>query len=141
MTLKEVSVKEQCAAFWEHIGFEEGKGPKDVGRSMQDRRLINIRAILDVIDSRERKELFSGGENFLLYFLLIFLGCLLIIFILYVNIIVLTEIFSCGRRPRRWSLHSRPSFHSRAYLNRGDGGPTFISWKSQTYHSKSVASL
>lgn len=54
-------MKEDLITFWEKLGFEDGKGPSDVGTSMQKWRIINTQSIVNTFDTLERKELF--GEN------------------------------------------------------------------------------
>lgn len=52
---EEVSMKEYLVIFSEHVGFKEGIGPKYVGPSMEERRLIDSRVVIDVVDYQERK--------------------------------------------------------------------------------------
>lgn len=37
------------------MGYEEGKCHSNVGPSMQERRIINTRAVMNAIDTQERK--------------------------------------------------------------------------------------
>lgn len=105
------------------MGSEKGRGLKDVGPSIQERRLINIFVILEAGDVQERKKQFSKERKFSLYLLLIFLGCILTILFLFHIPWHLLEDFPYvkgqddGCYPPRLSTHSNKASGRPSYRN------------------------
>lgn len=70
MTPREISMKENQEIFWKSLGCEEWVNPLDVGPLMWEKRPIDTRVIVDVIDIHERRRGLLTF-NIDLYFLLV----------------------------------------------------------------------
>lgn len=58
---KEVMVREDLNSLYLELGYKKGFGPGEVLSSLQKNKIIDIHAIVDMVDRTERKETFCEG--------------------------------------------------------------------------------